>query len=115
MCPDELNAPLPERPAEGNGGFWWTVEYELIPGENREWDAERLWTLASMTGAIGSELVEDEGRMTLRADYLSSRDPDELSRSVSDLLPSFPGVSAGECRKTKKRAWSTQHLEAFPR
>lgn len=114
MCPDELNAPLPERPAEGDGGFWWTVEYELIPGENREWDAERLWTLASMTGAIGSELVEDEGRMTLRADYLSSRDPDELSRSVSDLLPSFPGVSAGGCRRTEKRAWSTQHLEAFP-
>lgn len=98
----------------GEESFWWTVEFTLKQGDNRGWDEERLMTLASVSGAIGSELLESEGVLTLRAAYLSSRPLEELCRELKELLPSFEGVSLARCRKTVNRRWDTQHLDAFP-
>ena len=49
--------------------FWWTVEFSLggketggvATEEDTPWNEERLWTVATMSGAIGSELVEKDG------------------------------------------------------
>lgn len=97
-----------------NESFWWTVEFTLKPTGNRGWDEERLMTLADASGAIGSELVEGEEELTLRAAYLSSRPLEDLTRELEGLLPSFKGVSLARCYKTVNRRWDTQHLDAFP-
>ncbi|MBR1417951.1 MAG: hypothetical protein IJ576_03190, partial [Synergistaceae bacterium] len=57
----------PDQAGTGNGdgdsaakNFWWTVEIklELDDINDRELADEKLFTLAAMTGSIGSELIE---------------------------------------------------------
>lgn len=99
---------------ESGTNYWWTVDFALSPSENRSWDEERLLTLGALSGAIGSEFLEEGGKLVLRADYLGSQDIDALLARLNKLLSSFEGISVLRSQKTENQSWSTQHLEAFP-
>ena len=112
--PDVSAMAQPVQPGFDDRSFWWTMDFNITPGKNRAWDEERLWTLATASGAIGSELLEEEDNLTLRANYLGSQDLGDLVRSVNALLPSFEGITLSGCYKTDKRSWNEQYLDAFP-
>ena len=103
----------PQRGVE-SPGFWWSVEFEAEAGDNAAWQEERLFDLASMSGAMGSELLEEEGRLILRAAYRSSRELDGLLADLRGLLADFPGIVLRAHSRVENRPWHTQHLEAFP-
>ncbi|MBQ7263744.1 MAG: 50S ribosomal protein L11 methyltransferase [Synergistaceae bacterium] len=94
--------------------FWWTIEIAAEEGADRASVEERLWTVATLTGAIGSELLEGDGKVVLRAHYLGSVELGDLVKSVSELLPKFEGTSLTECYKTDARAWNEQVRDGFP-
>ena len=102
--------------------FWWTLELSLggketggiAVDEDTAWNEEQLWTVAVMSGAIGSELVTRNGKLIMRADYLSSENLDDLVRKVDDILLEFSGITLTGCYRTKNQRWDTQHLDAFP-
>ncbi len=104
------------RPGGEGPGFWWSVEFEADSGgdKNPAWQEERLFDLASISGAMGSELFEEEDRLVLRAAYRSSRELDALLGYLNGLLADFPGVVLRAHGKVENRPWHTQHLEAFP-
>ncbi|MBR1672909.1 MAG: 50S ribosomal protein L11 methyltransferase [Fretibacterium sp.] len=108
------DAAVPARTEPEDQNYWWTVDFSLSPGANRAWDEERLLTLGSLSGAIGSELLDEDTSLSLRAHYLGSEELDSLVERLNGLLPSFEGVSLSRCQKTENQSWSTQHLEAFP-
>ena len=114
VCPDEINVLSPGQSVADDGSFCWTIEFEIVSGENSAWDQEQLWTLASMSGATGSELLNEEGRVILRADYPGTLELSDLIHSVNALLPTFEGVTLTGCYKTDNRSWNAQYLEAFP-
>ena len=98
-------------------GFWWSVEFEAEAGgeeNNPARQEERLFDLAVLSGAMGSELFEEGERLVLRAAYRSSRELDGLLADLRGLLADFPGVTLRAHGKVENRPWHTQHLEAFP-
>ncbi|MDR2176050.1 MAG: 50S ribosomal protein L11 methyltransferase [Synergistaceae bacterium] len=92
--------------------FWWSVELEAGPGVSAS--EETLWVLADLSGSIGAELLEEEGRNVLRAAYLSSRNISCWLALLEDLLKNFPGVSVRSHTKIENRPWNTAHIDAFP-
>lgn len=95
-------------------GFWWSVEFAGEEGGDPAWEEERLFDLASISGAMGSELVLEEGRPVLRAAYRSSREIGPLLAELGELLVHFPGIVLRAHGKVENRPWHTQHLDAFP-
>ena len=98
-------------------GFWWSVEFEAEAGGEGNTPArqeERLYDLAVLSGAMGSELFEEGERLVLRAAYRSSRELDGLLADLCGLLADFPGITLRAHGKVEDRPWHTQHLEAFP-
>ncbi|NLL37597.1 MAG: 50S ribosomal protein L11 methyltransferase [Fretibacterium sp.] len=71
-------------------------------------------TLSDLSGAVGSELLEEGGPLTLRAAYRSSESEEDLRSRLGTLLKDFEGVSMSTFGKVKDRPWHTEHLEAFP-
>ncbi|MBR1604406.1 MAG: 50S ribosomal protein L11 methyltransferase [Synergistaceae bacterium] len=115
--------------------FWWTVEFklELDDINDRELADEKLFTLAAMTGSIGSELIEaqelpklgvddakeikiKDNNIILRAAYVSSIDLNDLLINIKEILAQedFKDVELWRCYRTVNQNWSTQHLDAFP-
>lgn len=111
---DLYGAPQPD----GGPGFWWSVEFEAESGgdgnKNPAWTEERLFDLAALSGAMGSELVEEGSGLVLRAAYRSSREIGALLAELRELLADFPGIALRAHGKVEDRPWHTQHLEAFP-
>ncbi len=99
--------------------FWWTLEFSieiLNDNFNKEVEEERLFTLASLTNSIGSELKDDNIKITLKADYTSSQSLDDLLKNVNKILEleDFSNIKITRCYRTNNQSWSTQHLDAFP-
>ena len=110
-------------PQSGQDGiFWWTVEFSLngkeaggvASEEDTPWNEEILWTVATMSDSIGSEVTQKDGKVLLRAHYLGKEDLDSLVRKLEELLISFPGVMLSGCYRTQNQRWDTQHIDAFP-
>ena len=103
---------------DGGPGFWWSVEFEAESdgdgNKNPAWTEERLFDLAALSGAMGSELVEEGDGLVLRAAYRSSREIGALLAELRELLADFPGIALRAHGKVEDRPWHTQHLEAFP-
>ena len=105
------------QPGGEEPGFWWSVEFEAEAGGEGNTPArqeERLYDLAVLSGAMGSELFEEGERLVLRAAYRSSRELDGLLADLRGLLADFPGITLRAHGKVEDRPWHTQHLEAFP-
>ena len=95
---------------EDNCNFWWNIELEAA-GDTSE---ETLLTIADLSGSVGSELLEENGTMILRAAYLSSQDISHWLAAIDALGESFPGVRVRSHSKLENRAWHTEHMESFP-
>ena len=86
---------------EQDDSFWWTIEFSLggketggiASEDDTSWGEEILWTVATMSDAIGSELMSRNGRLILKAHYLGSESLDSLIRRLQDILLSFAGVT----------------------
>lgn len=105
------------RPGGEGPGFWWSVEFETEAGgegNDPAWQEERLFDVALISGAMGSELFEEGGSLVLRAAYRSSRDISVLLAELHELLAGFEGIALRLHGKVENRPWHTQHLEAFP-
>ena len=96
----------------------WSVEFKAESGgdgnKKNAWTEERLFDLAALSGAMGSELVEEGSGLVLRAAYRSSREIGALLAELRELLADFPGIALRAHGKVEDRPWHTQHLEAFP-
>lgn len=107
----------------GSKNFWWTVEFSIEVLDfnqeifNKEVEEERLFTVASLTGSIGSELFDNnDDKITLKASYTSSQSLDDLLKNINKILEldDFKNIKITRCYRTNNQAWSTQHLDAFP-
>lgn len=131
--------------ADGAKNFWWTFEFSIEKNkknkniENVENDKnidfdlkskieiefdeieneikeERLFTLASLTSSIGSEIIDGGEKIILRADYTSLKTLDELLNDINEILArdDFKDIKITRCYRTNNKNWNTQHLDAFP-
>jgi ribosomal protein L11 methyltransferase len=93
----------------GDGNFWWSVELES-DGKTEE----TLSIVADLSGSIGWEVLEDEGKTVLRAAYLSSQDISHWIEVLKGLLVDFPQARIRSHAKIENQDWHTEHLESFP-
>jgi ribosomal protein L11 methyltransferase len=93
----------------GDGNFWWNVELES-DGKAEE----TLSIVADLSGSIGGEVLEEEGKTVLRAAYLSSQDISHWIEVLKGLLDDFPQVRIRSHTKIRNQDWHTEHLESFP-
>jgi len=101
---------------ENSNNFWWSIELEAEGGGAEE----ALFTLADLSGSVGSELLEENkeneknGVKVLRAAYLTSRDVSHWLAAIDSLMENFPNVRVRSHAKIENKPWHTEHLEAFP-
>jgi ribosomal protein L11 methyltransferase len=93
----------------GDGSFWWSVDLE---GDGKE--EEALSIVADLSGSIGAEVLEEEGKTIVRAAYLSSQDISHWIAVLNGILVDFPQVRIRSHAKIEKQDWHTEHLESFP-
>ena len=94
-----------------DNNFWWSIELEADEQDAAE---EALLTVADLSGSIGSELFEEEGKIILRAAYHSSQNLSHWLSVLENMLPNFPAVRVRAHDKIENRPWHTEHLDAFP-
>jgi ribosomal protein L11 methyltransferase len=75
---------------------------------------ETLSTIADLSGSIGAEVLEKEGKTILRAVYLGSRDISHWLSVLNGLLVDFPQVSILSYAKIENQDWHREHLDSFP-
>ena len=105
-----------------NNGGWWTVELSVpVIHDTRDFNEERLSTIAALTDAIGSEIFTErnffgQNRLFLRAHYTTFRGIDEIVYQLDFILhdPEFEGIEISRCYKTENQAWEVLNYEAFP-
>jgi ribosomal protein L11 methyltransferase len=89
--------------------FWWYITLETKSGTE-----ETLASLADLSGSIGSEVFEGNGRIGLRAYYRSHFELGYWLKRVGDVLAAWPEISVRDMGKIENRAWHTTWKEAFP-
>lgn len=94
--------------------FWWSIELEVSAESGVAASEEALLTMADLSGSIGSELFEEEGKVVLRAAYRSSEPVDHWLSLLKALGAGYPGVRVRSHTKVENRSWHTDYLEAFP-
>ncbi len=97
-----------------DSSFWWSVDFEAASDASQTLKEELLMTIADLSDAVGSELIEEKNISILRAAYRSISTSDELLAELKDLLKQFEGITIRSCSKVENRPWHTEHLEAFP-
>jgi ribosomal protein L11 methyltransferase len=97
------------KPVGEKESFWWYITLETKSGSE-----ETLASLADLSGSIGSEVFEGNGRIGLRAYYRSHFELGYWLKRVGDVLASWPEISVRDMGKIENRAWHTTWKEAFP-
>lgn len=94
--------------------FWWSIELEAPAEPCAAASEEVLLTLADLSGSIGSELLEEEGKVVLRAAYRSSEPAEHWLSLLGAYGAKYPDVRVRSHSKVENRSWHTDYLEAFP-
>jgi len=89
--------------------FWWYITLETKSGNE-----ETLASLAELSGSIGSEFFEGNGRIGVRAYYRSHFELGYWLKRLGDILQPWPEISVIDMGKIENRAWHTTWKEAFP-
>ncbi len=89
--------------------FWWYITLETKSGNE-----EALASLADLSGSIGSEVIEGNGRVGIRAYYRSHFDLGFWLERVGEVLSPWPEIAVRDMGKIENRAWHTTWKEAFP-
>ncbi|GHV46150.1 ribosomal protein L11 methyltransferase [Synergistales bacterium] len=92
--------------------FWWSIELETQADNmaSEEW----LANIADMSGSVGAEFLDEGGKKTLRAFYVSSQDITHWISVLDELLPNFPSVRIRSHSKMENKQWQKNSLDAFP-
>jgi len=90
-------------------GYWWYIEFLGCHVSE-----ESMAALADLSGSIGSEEYDSDGKIGMKAYYRSVHDLDFWVARIEKLLGLFPGISIADTGKIKKQKWNTEWKEAFP-
>jgi ribosomal protein L11 methyltransferase len=109
----EASASLPGysgvEPVVEKESFWWYITLETKNGNE-----ETLASLADLSGSIGSEVFEGNGRIALRAYYRSHFELGYWLKRVGEVLKAWPEISVRDMGKIENQAWHTAWKDAFP-
>jgi ribosomal protein L11 methyltransferase len=94
---------------EEKGSFWWYVTIE-----SRGMDEEVLSSLVDLSGSIGSELVETQDKMAVKAYYRSSHSLEYWISRINEVLKPWPELKIIDAGKIENQRWHTVWKEAFP-
>jgi len=97
------------KPLGEKESFWWYITLEAKNGNE-----ETLASLAELSGSIGSEFFEGNGRIGVRAYYRSHFELGYWLKRLGDVLTPWPEISVRDMGKIENRAWHTTWKEAFP-
>lgn len=90
--------------------YWW---YITIKADARQEDS--LFSLADITGSIGTELQEQpEGDSRLRIYYRNNEDIAHWREKLLAAMTEFPGISIEDWGKIENQPWNVVAEEAFP-
>jgi len=90
--------------------FWWYLTLRADP----EVPVDALYSIAELSGSVGSELNEFPEGTRLRAYYRSSRDLGWWRGRVEEALSPWPGVRVEDSGRIENQRWSVEFREAFP-
>lgn len=97
------------KPVEEKESFWWYITLETKTGNE-----ETLASLADLSGSIGSEVFEGNGRIGIRAYYRSHFELGYWLKRLGEVLAAWPEINVRDMGRIENRAWHTTWKEAFP-
>lgn len=93
-----------------NDSFWWYIT--LLSGDGLE---DLLFSVADMTGSIGTELQElPLGGVRLRSYYRSDMDLHFWKNKVLSAIEGWDGIKIEDLGKIENQPWNVVSEEAFP-
>ena len=93
-----------------NDSYWWYITLSADDGQE-----EALFSIADISGSIGTELQEiPSGGIRLRAYYRSSEDLHYWKANILDALKEWDNVKIEDFGKIENQPWNVAAEEAFP-
>ncbi|MGC9489617.1 MAG: 50S ribosomal protein L11 methyltransferase [Thermovirgaceae bacterium] len=90
-------------------GYWWYITIEMEDGSE-----ETLFSLAELSGSIGSEFIETSGKSVLKSYYRSTKDLEYWLGRVRETTGPWASVNIVDMGKIENRSWHKTWKEAFP-
>jgi len=94
---------------ERETGYWWYITIEMKDGNE-----ETLFSLAELSGSIGSEFIETSGKSVLKSYYRSTKNLEYWLGKVRETTGPWPSVNIVDMGKIENRSWHKTWKEAFP-
>lgn len=93
-----------------NDGYWWYITISSEAGQE-----EILFSLADISGSIGTELQElPSGKARLRAYYSSNEELSFWKKNLLDAMKEWPSIKIEDFGKIENQPWNVVSEEAFP-
>ena len=93
-----------------NDSYWWYITISANTGED-----DTLFSLADITGSIGTELQElPTGGARLRMYYRSNEDLSFWKKSLLESMKEWSSVCIEDFGKIENQPWNVAAEEAFP-
>lgn len=93
-----------------NDGYWWYITISSEAGQE-----EILFSLADISGSIGTELQElPSGKARLRAYYRSNEELSFWKKNLLDAMKEWPSIKIEDFGKIENQPWNVVSEEAFP-
>ncbi len=93
-----------------NDSYWWYITISANTGED-----DTLFSLADITGSIGTELQElPTGGARLRMYYRSNEDLSFWKKSLLEAMKEWSSVCIEDFGKIENQPWNVAAEEAFP-
>jgi len=93
----------------GQTGYWWYITLELEDGSE-----DALFSLAELSGSIGSELIEISGKTVLKSYYRSTKGLEYWLERVREITEPWTSADIVDMGKIENRSWHKTWKEAFP-
>lgn len=95
---------------EKNNSYWWYITLSANDGQE-----EMLFSIADISGSIGTELQElPSGGIRLRAYYKSSENLHFYKAKLLDAMKEWKNIKIDDFGKIENQPWNVAAKEAFP-
>ncbi|MBO8153449.1 50S ribosomal protein L11 methyltransferase [Thermovirga sp.] len=94
---------------EEKGSFWWYVTIE-----SKGMEEETLISLVDLSGSMGSELLDTQDKLAVKAYYRSSHALEYWISKINEVLEPWPTLRIIDAGKIENERWHTVWKEAFP-
>lgn len=95
---------------QGKDTYWWYVTLSADAGLD-----DALFSLADMTGSIGTEMQElPSGSSRMRAYYRSSEGLEFWKKKLMSAMKEWPSIKIEDFGKIESQPWNVRAKEAFP-